>query len=641
MAKYICPACGGEFEAERERKFCSKACRYSKKHFDENGKFIKKAEDIKKDRDKIKKELGYSNLKSPEDFVQETNEKLQNIGLMDKGLDPFKFTKEFYLFLGFGVPHSYYWGLDKRIGRKIHDMTERYMKTGMKLDMGGGMKLDSGEVYAPIDDMYSTPGESDTWYDYGRVPTSHLVAICMARLGVANTVCSRPATDMFDNDFEFVKRSDPNGDPVNSDNVDTVKKWMDKVRFHKKLAEVIEFTEQTGNGNLVVDKYQDTKQDSLDWKNKAPNRRPESFQTFSAYHMTPLNIWGKNEMDYDRNHWKYRGGVHTSQEIHESRVFVFSLRRYPYQLRDLALPETCYVSFLCLLNASYYLLKSLSQLGSVIIGIQSDKEYPTTQEITNYFTMLNKFKANDFFVLGRGATLQIENAASKIGQGIPQLLEYFKEDISASCVFPKNQLFGRAEGGGISGAGALVSKEDYLNSNISVKFGMVKRDILWILQNMCNFKGLNNLIPKMNIDLHKTEQQRLEEALMREQYKQQKVITSQTQLGDKLYKRQIELQSEIADYQLKLFKQNPQKLMEMVTKDEENVAEKDVNKSDFIGDMGYNEIRLKLLLAEREFNHNNRILDMIRKDTRNLKQIKAQEEFAYRKYIDREKRARD
>jgi hypothetical protein len=632
MPEYICPVCNGTFEADRPRKFCSKDCRYSKKTFDENGKFVKDAEDIKRDREKIRKEFGMPDLKDPMEVIRETNENLQNLGLMDKKLDPFKFTKEFYMFMNFGVPHSYYWGLDKGTSRKVHDMQKRYQ-------LKSGMKLDTGEVYAPIDDMYGTPGEGDSFYDYGRIPTSHLVALCVARLGVAHTVCNRPATDMFDNDFEFVKRSDPNGDPVKNKNVNNIMSYMDRTRLHKRFAESVEFTDQTGNGMLVVEKYEREAQNPKRWKLKAPNTRPEKFQTFSAYHMTPTNAFDTKSLDYDRNSWKFRGGVHTSQEIHESRSFVFTLKRYPYQLRDLALPETAFVSFLCLMNASYYLLKSLSQLGSVIVGIQSDKEYPTTQEITNYFTMLEKFKANDFFVLGRGATLQIENAANKIGQGIPQILEYFKEDISAACVFPKNELFGRVEGGGISGAGALVAKETYLNSNISVKFGIIKRDILWILQNMCNFTGLEGLIPKMNIDLHKTEEQRLNEGLLRQSYEQQKVITSQTQLGNTLYKKQIALQKEMADYQMKMFKQNPKKMMEMSMMDENNTSDKDVNKTDFNEE--YEELRLKNLLAEREYRANERILDMLERNTRNLKMINAQDDFAGRIYRDREKRAKD
>jgi len=95
----------------------------------------------------------------------------------------------------------------------------------------------------------------------------------------------------------------------------------------------------------------------------------------------------------------------------------------------------------------------------------------------------------------------------------------------------------------------------------------------------------------------------------------------------------------MAKYQLKMFKQNPKKMMEMSEADEENISDKDVNKTDFTEE--YNELRFKLLLAEREYKYNEKVLDMIRADTRNLKMIKAQEEFAYRKYIKREKRAKD
>lgn len=627
---YYCAKCGSDFKADRPRKYCSKTCRYSKDNFDDNGKF-KTNKDIQKSRDKIKSDFGLTNLRSPIDVINENNERLQKAGLMKE--DELKkgalFTKDFLAYIGFGQPHSYYWGLDKRIATKINDMNKR------RSDM---MRLDSGEVFSPIDNMYSTPSESDTWYDYGRIPTSHLVALCMARLGVANTVCSRPAVDMFDNDYEFVKRGDPNGDPVETDAVKLVLNWQDKSRFHKKLAESVEFTEQTGNGHLIATDYLNKNEKSIDWRKKAPNTRPMNFQTFSAYHMTPINIWDDNQLDYDRNSWKFRGGVHTSSEIHESRVFVFGLRRYPYQLRDLGLPETCFVSFLCLLNASYYLLKALAQLGTITIGVQTESIYPSSDEVNAYLTYLQSMKANNFYVLGKGATMKIENAAGKIGNGVPQLLEYFKEDICAAAVFPKNQAFGRAEGGGLSGAGAVVSKEDYLASNLSVKFGMIKRDILWILQNMCNFKGLEGLIPKMNIDLHKTEEQRLMEAMMREDYEQKKIMTQQAKLGQGLYKKQIDLQKKMIDVQKKMFQQDPEGFMQQSDKDEENLEEKKPTKEqkDFM-----DSLRFEYLQLEREFNHNAKVIDMIRQDTSNLVKINSQDNFAWRKYIDREKRFRD
>jgi hypothetical protein len=622
---YICP-CGNEFKAVRPRIYCSKECRYSKKSFDENGKFEKKPEDIKKDRDKVKRELGYTNLKNPMDFIREINDTLQKAGLMEANVleKGQLFTKEFYAFMGFGTPHSYFYPLQRSIQIKVHDMQKLHT-----------LRKDSGEVYSPIDNMYGTPNEGDSWYDYGRIPTSHLVALCTKRLGVANTVCNRPATDMFDNDFEFVERGDPNGDPVNSDPVKDVKKWMDKIFFHKHLADWVEFIERTGNGHLVGESYDRNPEKPADWVKKAPNTRPNKFQTFDAYYMTPYDVFQADTLDYDKQAWKFLGGVHTRVQIHESRVFVGSLRREQYGIRDLALPETCFVSFLCLLNAMFHILKSLGQLGTITVGVQSDKEFPTTTEVTAYLTYLKAMKANNFYVLGRGATLQVENAAGKIGSGVPDLMEFYKEDICAATVFPKNQLFGRSDGGGLDGAGALVSKEDYLNSNISVKFSKIKRDILWILQNMCHFKGLDDLIPKLNIDLHKTEEQRLREGMMREEYEQTKIITQQSKLAMPVYKKQLKLQSEIADIQMKMAKENPEALLQTSDKDEENVKEK----TDFSPE--YKQLRFDLMVKERQYRANARFLRDLRADTNNLVRLKNQENFANRKYLERERRARD
>jgi len=79
--------------------------------------------------------------------------------------------------------------------------------------------------------------------------------------------------------------------------------------------------------------------------------------------------------------------------------------------------------------------------------------------------------------------------------------------------------------------------------------------------------------------MHKTEEQRLKEQLMREQLEQTKIITKQSKLGYKLYQRQVDLQIQMADVQNKMMKENPEQFMKTSEKDEENLEEKEAQKS--------------------------------------------------------------
>ena len=166
-------------------------------------------------------------------------------------------------------------------------------------------------------------------------------------------------------------------------------------------------------------------------------------------------------------------------------------------------------------------------------------------------------QANKFFIFGKNTNFKIENAASKIGEGINSYLEFLKEDISSAWIIPKNQLFGRSDGGGMSGMGSLVSKEDYLSSNLSTLQLNLTDDIMYILQEHCHFPKMEDLTIRWNLDLHKTEQQRLTEDLMREQLDQAKTQTKMITLQEKMMK----IQHEQAKLQWKEFQKEPSLLL--------------------------------------------------------------------------------
>lgn len=553
--------------------------------------------------------------------MADLNYKLQKAGLKkdNEKVDELGFTKGFYRFVGLGAPNDYLHPLRPSIQNRINDMRG---VTRMRNDT-------SGSFYTPLDNMYDNPTGGDTWYDFGRVPISHLIVLSSKRLGGLFAACNRPATDVMDNGFDIVNNNDIDGDPVENDRITKMRNWMEQpqIDFNRKIMDIIDFDGRSGLGHFVIDKYIREKRGPMSWSKQAPKTKPESILTFSSYYMTPNNVYQPNRLDYDRNKWNFTGGLHAASNLHNSRVFVYEGLREPLGLRGLALAELSWIAWMCYLNVQYYLLKGLAQMGTMTVGITVDREFPTTAETANYLALLKTFQANNFYILGRGAQLQVANAASKLGAGVKDFMEFLKEDISAACIFPKNQLFGRSESGGFGSGGAIISKEDYIASNLSPKQSKIRPVIMTILRDMCGFQGLEDKTARFNIDLHKTSEQRMKEQLQKEQVDQTKMMTEQMKLQQPLIKKQIKLQKEMANVQLEMMKRNPQELMDRSMKDEENLEEKKTKKQDF----GFNILRMKYDMLYRQYQDNDRLLQYINNDTKTFYKVFDRENEAYKR----------
>jgi hypothetical protein len=541
----------------------------------------------------------------------------------EKNVDELGFTPGFYRFVGLGVANDYLHPLRSDMQKRVTDMRQK-----SRLTMDAAQSF-----YTPIDDMYGTPSGGDTWYDYGRVPVSHLEVLASKRIGVLFAACNRPATDIMDNGFDIVKTSDPDGDAIVDGQMEPVINWMQKqpIQFNRKIMDIVDFDARSGLGFFIVDKYLKEKSGPASWSKQAPNTKPESITTFSSYYMTPNNTYQPNRLDYDKQKWNFTGGLHAASNLHHSRVYVYEGLREPLGLRGLALGELAWIASMCYLNIQYYILKSLAQMGTMTVGINVDREFPTVPETTQYLALLKTFQANNFYVLGRGAQLQVASVGDKIGAGVQSFMEFLKEDQSAAWVFPKNQLFGRSEGGGLDGAGAIVSKEDYIASNLSVKQSKVGPVIKWILQDMCGFAGLENKTIRFNIDLHKTSEQRMKEQLMKEQVTQTEMMTEQMKLQQPLFRKQIQLQKEMADVQLEMMKREPMKLLEMSMKDEENTDEKTTKpkgKSDF-AQMSYLKAKYDMLMWQ--YTENDKLLGYMNSNAKIITKKHAQENEAYKR----------
>lgn len=500
------------------------------------------------------KEHGYT-IKNELDYIEEMNNVLEKHHLRksNEKIDQFGLSKDFYQFMG--IPQD--GGRNYRI-----DLRESIKEK---------LQEDFANYYTPLDDFYGSGGGSDTVYNMGRIPVSHLMVLCSQRLGVAFRGCNSVANDVFRNKFEFVNYDKPDKVVERPE----ILKWMRKTFFWSDMVNTLDFERRTGLGHLIS--HWDHEDGTKKIDTKAPNKRPDSFETFSCYYMTPNNVYSSAKLDYDKKKWDFTGGVVGHSNIHHSRVYVLETRRVEGGLRGIAIPELCWVPLMCYLNTCYYILRSLSQLGTVIVGVNVAQEYPSPELADKYLAVLKKMQANKFYIFGKNTNFKIESAASKIGEGLNSYLEFLKEDISSAWIIPKNQLFGRSDGGGMSGMGSLVSKEDYLSSNLSTLQLNLTDDIMYILQEHCHFPKMENLTIRWNLDLHKTEQQRLTEDLMREQLEQAKTQTKMITLQAKMMK----IQHQQAELQWKEFQKEPSLLLPQA-QEQAPKAEKKVNEDEEI-----------------------------------------------------------
>ncbi len=113
-------------------------------------------------------------------------------------------------------------------------------------------------------------------------------------------------------------------------------------------------------------------------------------------------------------------------------------------------------------------------------------------------------------------------------------MEQYKEELSSAWRIPLNQLFGRSVGGGLAGAGALVSKEDYLQEVSNKQMAM--SDNLMKIYTEAGF-DVESYDILWNLAVKKTDEQRMREEgmetqnkILEEQWRQAKIQTQMLKL---------------------------------------------------------------------------------------------------------------
>ncbi len=476
--------------------------------------------------------------------------------------------------------------------------TAKSAKAQKELSKRINFQTDFAEIYSPSQNFMSEDASGgDAYAEGGRVPLHEMVSMTQYRTGWAYRATFGKAQAIYRNGYEFVPEDFDIDTPPKPQ--PEIKKFFDKVDWFGWRIQHLFREKQTGLGIGIPIYPGETKEDlakELDFSKM--KERPIHLKAYSAWHLYPVNILQYEMGDYNKRLWDFRGGVNPTIFNH-TRITLLETKPEPFHLRGLAEIEPIWTAAICYFNTMIFILKSLAQVGTMTMGIQSPNEVPTKKEADAYLEMLNDFRANKFYVLGAGATLVSQNMASQIGKGLNDFLEFLKEDISSCLVIPKNQLFGRSEGGGLDGAGALVSKDDMLAEFMAEAQDMTSEELAF-LRGPCKFeKHLEGQTLRWRLDLHKTEMERLQEEAMRIDMEMKRQMAKQAE-------KQIKMNNLLMDAQMKEIKSDPKGFLEkMNTEVEQNTQEGIKNKptkkledkrpkSDFVNYMDfYREVKYK------------------------------------------------
>lgn len=384
--------------------------------------------------------------------------------------------------------------------------------------------LDFVPYYKFTDNIYGyASGEDD------RPSLQELSAIMNSRLGVAWAATAEVAGDAMRNGFIFVdKKSRKEVEK------EEIFEYMKNTDLMNQLTHAVR--DDRGFGLSFLIKYW-TKDDREVMDQEPPNTPPRKYRAHNPLYMTPINLGSTNELDYNKDVWNFSGGLFNRYNIHRDRIHVLCLRPVAGHWRGKSVFEPIWTALSGYFQCLIYLVRGFRNWGDSVPVMFSGDQMPQAHEVDAVLDIMDKFEMNRKFALGRDDKLDFKTTG--IGRGITEIFEQFKEEICAGLRIPLNQLFGRSVGGGLAGAGALVSKEDYLQMIGNVQMSITD-DILQILTD-AGF-DMTGLDLEWELAIKKTDQQKLLEEGMQLQNEMLKLQVKQQKEQLKMLKMQREMQ---------------------------------------------------------------------------------------------------
>lgn len=241
-----------------------------------------------------------------------------------------------------------------------------------------------------------------------------------------------------------------------------------------------------------------------------PNKPPIAYHAFPPSILSPINVWESQQayLTEDDELWNFRGGKGKSVQIHKDRVEILNTRPNPYDYIGYSIFEPIYLSACAYMNLIVNGIKMAAKYGNVITAFKMPVPNPSLKMYREFKDIIDEMKATFTFILGKDEELEFLD--TKIGSGLMEFGEFLKEDMAAGTGLPLNSVYGRADGGGLSGAGALVSKQGELETMSNYQADLA--DNYWLMFD--RYWDLEDEFVKFRLDYQKTDSARYEEENM-------------------------------------------------------------------------------------------------------------------------------
>lgn len=381
---------------------------------------------------------------------------------------------------------------------------------------------DFQSFYQPSDNIYSSSAQSG---NNDRPSFSDLEMLANERTGIGKYFTKTFASKTTRNGFDFY---------------DWNNNLIKKPEVFKSLFQAKFFTEQIHwvnyeliYGTSFLLKYWS---DHDKYDTPPPKTPPRAYRAFPPTLMSPANISDTEMLWEDEEKWEFYGGKYKSFKIHPDRIEILNTRPNPYDWIGFSIFEPIYLSACGYMNLIVNSIKMVAKYGNVVTAFTMNVPNPSLEMYNEYKELVESMKANLTFILGKEEEIQFLD--TKISNGLMEMAEVFKEDMAAGTGLPLNSVYGRSDGGGLSGAGALISKQTELETMSAYQEDLA--DNYW--QMFDRYWDLDDVFVKFRLDDQKSDRARYEEEVLQWQVEMMKAQVETLKLQNLMTATQLQQQ---------------------------------------------------------------------------------------------------
>lgn len=347
--------------------------------------------------------------------------------------------------------------------------------------------------------MYASSGTGDD-----SVPgLSAFEWLAEQRIGVGPKITRKPAEDAIRGRFTI--RDFQGKEYIDEDLMD----WMEdpNIDFYNVLVQALYYERVFGIA-FIMKYYTESDREKADFSKPAPKgKKPVGLQAFPPTLMSPVDEYRTTWLDTNPQKWDLQGGLYNAGRIHHTRVHVLMTRRSATRWRGLSIFEPIWIAIMSYFQAQIYTLRAFSEMGNVIPTWLIDDPLDDLEELwTERASLLGEMKMNGMFIGKKGDEFIFPT--TNIGAGLKDLVEGWKEDISAGTNIPVNLLWGRITASGIGQGGYQVQERYYSNELGNIQSQITDDVIRFLAQ--CGFPevGVKKWLD-WKLTITKTDEQRL------------------------------------------------------------------------------------------------------------------------------------